>query len=195
MAYIKTGIHLKGLAELLFYKSTTGRPLANFIHAILKGKSGLTAGERELIATHVSNLNQCVFCTQAHSTTAAQYFEDGGNTVQCVLADPQTAPISEKMKFLLYLAGKVQQSGQVIRPEDIQEAHTIGATDEDIHDTILIASAFCMLNRYVDALGVDEPNVAGYRDLANRFFKSGYKYPPRLWKNFVVKMLTREQSK
>jgi hypothetical protein len=33
----------------------------------------------------------------------------------------------------------------------------VGATDLEIHDTVLIAAAFCMYNRYVDGLATSAP--------------------------------------
>jgi len=40
-----------------------------------------------------------------------------------------------------------------VTPEDVERARKLGATDKEIHDTVLIAAAFCMFNRYVDGLG------------------------------------------
>ena len=37
------------------------------------------------------------------------------------------------------------------------QARATGATDLEIHDTVLIAAAFCMMNRYVDGLATTAP--------------------------------------
>ena len=61
--------------------------------------------------------------------------------------------ISDKLKALLHIAARVQQSGSLVRPIDVERARQQGASDVEIHDTVLIAAAFCMFNRYVDGLG------------------------------------------
>ena len=69
----------------------------------------------------------------------------------------QEAPVSEKLKALLNIAGKVQISGKAVTDEDIEAARQLGAGDREIHDTVLIAAAFSMFNRYVDGLGTFAP--------------------------------------
>jgi len=44
-----------------------------------------------------------------------------------------------------------------VQPEDIARARREGATDLEIHDTVLIAAAFSMYNRYVDGLATWAP--------------------------------------
>lgn len=117
----------------------------------------MSRGERELITSRVSRLNGCQFCCDSHSTFAALQLDGGFETVDCVLSDPNTAPVSTKMKALLHLAGLVQQGGKAVTDEAIQQARDEGATDIEIHDTVLIAAAFCMFNRYVDGLGTWSP--------------------------------------
>jgi alkylhydroperoxidase family enzyme len=77
--------------------------------------------------------------------------------IDAVKRDPLSTPISDKLKALLQIAGKVQVSGKMVRPEDIEAARAKGATDREIHDTVLIAAAFCMYNRYVDGLATWAP--------------------------------------
>jgi alkylhydroperoxidase/carboxymuconolactone decarboxylase family protein YurZ len=71
--------------------------------------------------------------------------------------NPAEARISEKLKALLAIAGKVQQGGKSVTSDDIAQARQQGATDLEIHDTVLIAAAFCMFNRYVDGLATFAP--------------------------------------
>jgi len=74
-----------------------------------------------------------------------------------VKADPESAPITPKLRALLAIAAKVQQGGRNVGTDDIERARAEGATDLEIHDTVLIAAAFCMYNRYVDGLGTWAP--------------------------------------
>src|SRR5688572_171455 len=117
MTYIKTDINEPGIVELLFYKARTGKALSGLAHTILKGPSSLTSGERELIAAHVSYLNNCEFCHESHAASANVHLNDNGHAVSCIKQDINTAPVSEKMKALLVIAGKVQKSGREVKPE------------------------------------------------------------------------------
>jgi len=85
------------------------------------------------------------------------------------------APVSDKLKALLALAGAVQRAGKNVQTGDVERARRLGATDLEIHDTVLIAAAFCMYNRYVDGLATwapHEPNA--YRDPGARLAREGY---------------------
>ncbi len=139
------------------YRPETARPLNALADALLVGPSPLTKGERELIAAYVSRLNACTFCAGVHGAVARAHLGQA-ETVERVLADAATAPVSEKMRALLALAAKVQQSGRSVTSADVAAARASGATDVEIHDAVLIAAAFCMFNRYVDGLATSAPD-------------------------------------
>ncbi len=196
MTYIKTDIHQPGIVELLFYKGATGKALSKLAHTLLHGPSPLTFGERELIASYVSALNNCEFCHESHSASASVHLNDGGSTVYAVKSDPEKAEISDKMKALLKIASQVQKSGRDVTLETIEAARQKGATDEDIHDTVLISAAFCMYNRYVDGLGTNLPGEkAEYIPMGTRMAHTGYKYPPLFLRKFVIWMMKRNERK
>ena len=196
MTYIKTNIPQPGIVELLFYKSSTGKALSNLAHALLHGPSPLSSGERELIASYVSNLNDCEFCHRSHSAAANAHLGDKGDTVRAVKSNVDEAPISAKMKALLTIAAKVQKSGKAVTAEIVEAAKSKGANDEEIHDTVLIAAAFCMYNRYVDGLGTKLPPRSGeYLDIGQRLARKGYKYPPFFLRPLVVWLMKRKATK
>jgi len=196
MTYIKTGIQQPGIVELLFYKGPTGKALSKLAQTLLHGPSPLSQGERELIASYVSNLNNCEFCHESHSASANFHFNDSGSIVNVVKADLGKAPISEKIKALLLIAGKVQKGGREVTPEHIESARQEGASDEEIHDTVLIAAAFCMYNRYVDGLGTNLPGLnSDYIDMGKRMATKGYKYPPLFLRKFVIRMMNKNGKK
>jgi uncharacterized peroxidase-related enzyme len=196
MTYIKTDIPQPGIVELLFYKGSTGKALSKLAHTLLHGPSQLTLGERELIASYVSDLNKCEFCHESHSASANFHLNDGGNTVDSLKIDPDKALVSEKMKSLLKIAGQVQKSGRDVTLEAIESARHEGASDEDIHDTVLIAAAFCMYNRYVDGLGTNLPaEKEEYLTMGKRMAKIGYKYPPLFLRKFVIWTMKRNERK
>jgi uncharacterized peroxidase-related enzyme len=195
MTYIKTDIPQPGIVELLFYKGPTGKALSKLAHTLLHGPSTLTPGERELIASHVSALNNCEFCCDSHSASANAHFNDQGITVKSLKTGIEQAEVSDKMKTLLNIAGKVQKSGKEVTPDLIEKAKNAGASDEEIHDTVLIAAAFCMYNRYVDGLNTSPPeNKEDYVEMGRRMAKVGYKYPPLFLRKFVIRQMRKKSS-
>ena len=160
---------------MLNYRPETGKPLGQFTEVLLGGESSLSPGERELIATYVSNRNKCQFCTSSHAAAASLLLSEGEKLVDEVKKDLETAPISEKLKALLRIAGKVQIGGKNVSKEDIQNARDRGASDQEIHDTVLITAAFCMFNRYVDGLATWAPEDASvYQEIGQRLVENGY---------------------
>lgn len=157
MPHIALGNDLPGIRSLLIYQPETGRLISEMAEILLRGPNSLERWERELIATHVSTLNECEFCATSHAAfTAAQL--PGGLELQAIRADPAEAPISDKLKALLDIAAAVQRSGRQVTPELVDRARAAEATDREIHDAVLIAAAFCMVNRYVDGLATTIPD-------------------------------------
>lgn len=178
MAYITVEKGLPGIIGLLEYRHDTAKPIRELTQILLRGPSSLNEGERELIAALVSHRNECLFCDSAHTATADLLTGDSGITA-AVKEDIDSAPISDKMKALLKIAAKVQKSGRAVREEDVEAARTKGATDQEIHDTVLIAALFCMYNRYVDGLDSWTPkDPKFYKSLARRIGPRGYLRPP-----------------
>ena len=176
MPYIPLEDHLPGITGLLEYRKDTAQPIRELTQFLLRGPSSLTEGERELIATVVSNRNECKFCTTAH-TAAADILLGEEETSAAVKKDILTAPVSDKMKALLIIAAQVQQSGKAVTATSVQKAKEAGASDVEIHDTVLIAALFCLYNRYVDGLNSFTPeDPAVYEEMGKRMAK-GYTLP------------------
>ena len=168
MPYIPLEDHLPGITGLLEYRKDTAQPIRELTQFLLRGPSSLTEAERELIATVVSHRNECTFCVTAH-TAAADILLGEEETTAGVKKDILTAPVSDKMKTLLTIAAQVQESGKSVTPESIQKAKEAGATDVEIHDTVLIAALFCLYNRYVDGLSTVTPSDPNfYKGLGKR---------------------------
>src|SRR5712672_815719 len=175
MPHISLNSAEPGIRGLLQYRPETGRPLSELAEVLLRGPSTLTRGERELIAAYVSALNDCRYCSSSHSACAAAQLPGGMALVEQVRADPGTAPVPAKLKALLAIASAVRESGRAVTGEQIAQARAAGATDAEIHDTVLIAAAFCMFNRYVDGLATTAPeDPAMYRENGARVAQEGY---------------------
>lgn len=142
--------------------------LSSLADALLSGTDSFSAGERELVAAYVSSLNECTFCHASHAAIAACHLHDE-DLVSAVVGNPESTPVSPKLKALLALAAKVQRSGRAVEDADVMRARGAGASDADVHDTVLIAAAFCMFNRYVDGLQASTPTDRGYYRERGRF--------------------------
>ena len=178
MPFIPVEKHLPGITGLLEYCPDTAKPIRELTQILLRGPSTLTFGERELIAALVSYRNECRFCTTAHTAVADLLLGDN-HTTHSIKSDISTAPVSDKMKALLNIAAQVQVSGKSVTPEDISSAKSVGATDTEIHDTVLIAALFSLYNRYVDGLATVTPeNPQFYKNLAERI-ANGYHHNPK----------------
>jgi uncharacterized peroxidase-related enzyme len=169
------GREFPGIVGPMTFRPETAKPLNELVNILLRGENTLTPGERELIATHVSWLNDCFFCQTIHGAVAAAQLSHDETLVQKVKTDWANADISPKLKALLNIAGKVQRDGKLVTAEDVSAARQVGATDREIHDTVLIAAVFCMCNRYVDGLGTWAPKDAQiYRARAAQIVEHGY---------------------
>ncbi|MBS1951061.1 MAG: hypothetical protein OJF59_002960 [Cytophagales bacterium] len=178
MAHIQVPEGVPGIRSLVMFRPETGQYLYELAQVLLRGESPLSEAERELIAAYVSSHNDCVFCMSSHAAAARYLFKDKKQLVDFVLTDYQSAPISNKLKALLNIAGKVQVNGKNVLPEDVEEARRQGAIDRDIHDTVLLAATFSMFNRYVDGLASFTPtDPQAYEEMGVRLGEKGYALP------------------
>jgi uncharacterized peroxidase-related enzyme len=164
-----------GITGGFAFRPETATPMRELVEILLRGPSTLTSGEREMIATLVSSRNDCGFCQLSHRAAAAHHLEGNYDLVDAVRRDPETAPVSPKLKALLAIAGKVQQDGKLVTTADVDRARAAGASDLEIHDTVLIAAAFSMFNRYVDGLATVTPaDPSAYDAMGKRMAGEGY---------------------
>lgn len=175
MAHISLRDDLPGIRGPMHFRPETAKPLNELVDILLRGPHSLTPAERELIATYVSAQNECRYCQTIHGAIAAHHLGGDEALVVAVKTTPQQAAISEKLKALLVIAGKTAASGRLVTAEDVARARQLGATDLEIHDTVLIAAVFCLCNRYVDGLATwapDDPDF--YRQRAALVAEHGY---------------------
>ncbi len=175
MPHIALTDGVPGILGPMLFRPETAKPLNELAETLLRGANSLSRAERELIATYVSSQNDCYFCQTIHGAVAAHHLQGDEDLVSTTKRTPEKARISEKMKALLVIAGKVQEGGKHVTADDIEAARQHGASDIEIHDAVLIAAAFCMYNRYVDGLATwapDDPEL--YRQQAARLATEGY---------------------
>jgi uncharacterized peroxidase-related enzyme len=174
MAHIDLPPGLPGIRGPMAFRPETARPLSELADVLLHGPGTLSLAEREMIAAHVSARNECAYCRDSHAAIATAHCGDEA-LVARVTAEGERAPVSPKLQALLAIAARVQEGGRNVRAEDVERARSQGATDLEIHDTVLIAAAFCMFNRYVDGLATWTPtDPASYRERAAVVARDGY---------------------
>jgi uncharacterized peroxidase-related enzyme len=175
MAHIRLPEGIPGILGPMAFSPETAKPLNALAEVLLRGPNSLAPAEREMIAAYVSSQNDCHFCQNAHGAVAAYRLGGNEELVNDVKLNFESAAISDKMKALLAIAGKVQKEGKQVTTPDVDCARQHGATDKDIHDTVLIAAAFCMYNRYVDGLATWAPTDPDmYRENGRRLAEEGY---------------------
>ncbi|WP_461149566.1 carboxymuconolactone decarboxylase family protein [Spirosoma pulveris] len=181
MPHIPLPDGVPGIRSLVMYRPDTGHHLYALAQALLRAgspDSTLTSAERELIAAFVSKQNQTDFCMKSHAAASRHLYADQRDLVDQTLADTETARISTKLKALLTIADHVRADARTVSAELVAAARTEGATDGDIHDTVLIAASFCMYNRYVDGLATLTPtDPAAYDAMGERMGTMGYQLP------------------
>ena len=175
MPHISLPGGLPGITSGFAFRPETARPMRELAEELLRGPNTLTSAEREMIAAFVSHRNDCHFCHASHRAAAAHHMNGSYAVVDAVKRDFEAAPVSPKLKALLAIAGKVQESGKQVTAADIERARSEGATDREIHDAVLIAAAFSMFNRYVDGLATLTPtDEQMYDTMGQRMAKEGY---------------------
>jgi len=172
MSLINLPERLPGISALLHYRRESAVPLLQLAETLLHSNfSTLTPGEREVIAGAVSRGNDCSFCAWSHTAAASHHY--GSEVMVQGMIDGDAAP--PKMRALLAIAERVRTGPQSVGQEQVDAARAAGASDEEIHDAVLIAAAFCMYNRYVEALEPwvpDNPEI--YRTMGAAMAERGY---------------------
>ena len=175
MPHIEVNENLPGIRSLMAFSPQTAEPMGKLANLLLRDNKGLSMADSELIATYVSYLNDCFYCHQSHGAIATCYLDGNKELVEQVRKDYRHADISDKLKALLSIAASVQKGGKYVTSGQTEKAREAGATDKDIHDTVLIAAAFCMFNRYVDGLAAITPeDLSTYELRAKQVAEKGY---------------------
>lgn len=185
--YIQLDTRFPGIVSLFMYDHATAKALTKMGQTIMRRPNrDLLPGERELIAAFVSKLNDCQFCFRSHAEAAKLLY---GEQAVNFLQREEDYKLPMRMRSLLIVAMCVQGLDRRELPPAIEDAKYYGATEQEIHDTVLIASFFSMCNRYTDGLGTTfrpgEPEQGGaslvkygYTMGIRRFFREVL---PKLW--------------
>jgi uncharacterized peroxidase-related enzyme len=177
MPHIALPEDMPGITAGFAFRPETAKPMRELADILLhtSGHAGFSSRDRELIAAFVSSRNTCHFCQASHGAAATHLNAGDATLLQQIVGDYRSAPVSPRLRALLAIAEQVQIDGKRVTAELISDAREHGATDLDIHDTVLIAAAFCMYNRYVDGLATRQPEgEESYREMGARMAEQGY---------------------
>jgi len=175
MPHIDLPPGVPGIRAAFQFRPATALPLLQLVEVLLRGPHTLSSAEREMLAARVSHLNGCSFCEASHRAAAAHQLGGDYAAVDAVITEPELAPITAKFRALLAIAAEVVKGGLHVTEGHVQTARMAGATDVEIHDTVLIAAAFCMFNRYVDGLATETPaGHDAYEQMGQRMAHIGY---------------------
>lgn len=119
---------------------------------LMKGPSGLTKAEREMIAVVVSVANACAYCIAAHSAALRKLTGDEALADQ-VAADHRAAALPERTKRALDYAVKLTREVERMTEADVDALREAGWTDEDVMDIAEVTAMFNFSNRLASGLG------------------------------------------
>lgn len=161
-------------AKITFYRSDFyGAHMKEFTHEAMRGRSGWSVGDRELMAAYVSKVNESPFCVGAHSATAARAY---GNRekVAAALADLDGAPIDQGLRATLRVLGKLTAEGSV-GADDMRAVLSAGVSREQIEDALAVCFAFNTTDRLANAFGFEVLTHEGFEAGAKYLLKRGYR--------------------
>ncbi|MBU3679384.1 MAG: hypothetical protein FGM32_07230 [Candidatus Kapabacteria bacterium] len=185
MAHIDLPDGAYGIRGPMMVRPDTAAALNELASVLLHDAHSLTAGEREFIATAVSRANNCTYCSNIHAAITAAHTSIPRTSILADADRSEAAWASPKVNALARLACAVRDGGKSVSQNLIDDAASLGATELEIHDSILIGAAFCMFNRYVDGLDTPTPPDAElYDDMGATRAQQGYR--AILWKTVIA---------
>jgi uncharacterized peroxidase-related enzyme len=168
-----SGIRLPDAARVAFYHQDFAGPvLGAWTQRTMRGASGWSVSERELMAACVATWNSCPFCVGAHGAIAVRGMDR--DLVEAVLRDYSTAPISDRLKAALTFIEKTTRDPDDVTAGDARTAFAAGVTTEDLHDAAAVAAIFNIITRYANALDFEIPSIEEFDTAAGMLLRRGY---------------------
>lgn len=118
--YIKLDSALPGILSLFMFDRQVARPMTDLAEVLLRRPSSLSIGERELIASFVSKLNNCNFCCGSHTECTKEFLDP--SIVDSFLEDENSEVLSIYLRSLMVIALDVQSLDRDALPNDILKA-------------------------------------------------------------------------
>jgi len=167
------GIRLPDAARVAFYRQDFAGPsIGAWTQKTMRGPSGWSVSERELMAAMVATWNSCPFCVGAHTAVAVRGMNK--DVAEAALADFRTAPIPDKLKAALVFIEKMTRTPDDLNKYDARAALKAGLTMSELEDAAAVASLFAIVTRYANALDFDIPAPDNFDKAAGMLLRRGY---------------------
>ncbi|MCZ9884540.1 hypothetical protein NFJ07_22425 [Arthrobacter sp. B2a2-09] len=168
-----TGMRLPDAARVAFYRQDFAGPsIGAWTQKTMRGPSGWSVPERELMAAMVATWNSCPFCIGAHSAVAVRGMDK--DILGAALADYRTARIPDKLKAALVFIEKMTRTPDDLTKDDARAALEAGLTRNELEDAAAVASLFAIVTRYANALDFDIPTPDNFDKAAGMLLRRGY---------------------
>lgn len=146
--------------------------MGRFTHALMHEPGPISPALRELVATYTSKLNDCEFCMRSHAAVTNCLMPQ--ETVEAVLRDLDSSPLSAAEKLLLHFVSKVTLNSSQIAAEDMKPLRAAGWDDAAIYYAITVSALFNFYNRWVSSCGVHAVSHEGHRTHGSTIAERGY---------------------
>lgn len=168
-----SGMRLPDVVRVMWFKKAFfGHPLSAWTQAAMRGPSGWSVGERELMAALVAKWNACAFCAGAHRATASQALSPA--LADSVLADYSSADVSPQLKATLAFLEKLTKTPDALTAADARTVLAAGVDPAALRDAIAVAANFAIITRVADALDFAVPGPEEMSKAATRLLAKGY---------------------
>lgn len=169
MSFFSYSTDYKGVVDVLMHDVGRYLPFSQLMAKIMSGESELSAPQREMIALHVSALNDCHYCVGSHRAVLASLGVDH-STIAAVEAG---AVADEQMQPVLVFAAKLTQHPGEITRNDVDTLCKAGWSERAVEDIINVVSLFSFLNRLVDGFGI-KGSTKGFSQAGEMIAEHGY---------------------
>lgn len=162
------------VVKLVMYRSDFfGTHMKAVTHEAMRGPSAWSVGDRELMATFVSKMNECEFCVKAHTAVSAMAYRDEAK-VSAALSDLDTGVIEDPLRATLRLLGKLTRE-HAVDADDMRAVLAAGVSRQQIEDALAVCFAFNTMNRLADAFAFVVPGPKAFEAAAKFLLARGYR--------------------
>ena len=172
LSYLGEKAHMP---NVILRKRNRYKHMDAFTQNVLRGPSELSVQERETIATLVSALNACRYCTGVHRDTALLFGMDKG-LIEALLENIDSAPVAAKLKPVYKYVKKLTETPSRAIQSDVDAIVQAGWSEQTVEDIVGITALFNYYNRLMDGLGI-KGDAETFQVSAGFLSKRGYVFP------------------
>jgi len=161
---VRTRGKVSNIMRALSLNPSVLRLFTELYTTLVYGKSGLSRGERETIATLISARNHCLYCSTHHAEALRFYLKDD-EQLQALKQSQLPDNMPTRTKAMVEYAMKLTLEPEKVTQMDLEKLRTIGFSESEIFDLVVLTSYMNFETRMASGLGVkhDEQEVKGYK--------------------------------